>query len=688
MKLPPAPVPRTLGVLFTIALTACGGGAATEKPGASALVTPVTEAASAVVAAAAVSADAASLPASAASGVDASASAPESHIQAARPVTTAPAPSPAPATPKTVTAAPPSTTTPAAAPTPIAPPVVAVVTAPAAPSPAPATTLDTATPTASPAVAPTTTSTPKTATTAQASVSLLGASLTMANLQAAAVSTTATTTTTTSNANCKVSYVAPASLTSATPAPTPSSGGVFYSNAELATWKGRLTSGPFLKANDYTKGSPGDWDRIKLNAADFIKNGDKGPLLTSATDEFGRLGSGARDAAFLFLMTADGTAFTSVKAYLLAQVSNPAVDFPTRLCLTDKNNWNPDGYFYQASWLLRYLVTYDFVRSALPSADRVTIENFIRRNAYMLATQLDAALVNVFPNRLSGDYSKRLWAAATNNGIVSWWSKRYDTNGDCKVDSSDMASAAPVYTYLRADGVAGPRITELSQFYNNRRAATALTFGAAGIVLADPVLIGSAKRYTFEWLTYGVWPDGSQGEYARNGDYCIPQQGVIYSGSNTASAALLATLLTRQGDTTIQSFSTKDGLFGTQSTGSAPAKSLALTVQTQLGLINGTLKWYFYKPWIPNQKATEADALTGFRSYYMNGPKPLENYHELGLMPAAKILSSTPIAGMVMRDKAVTSLPFPGASGNSVTTGWGTWNDPFNALPAPLLMRP
>lgn len=716
MKLPPAPLPLTLGVLLSAAMTACGGGASGDKPSASALVTPVSDPASAVVAAA-VSADAASIPASAASGADsasASASAAEAGPTAAAlalkraalpPPPVSPAPSAAPATATTAAPAPTPKTENAAG-------VATVVTAAATTAPAPATAISAVAP--SPAPSPATATATVSATAAAAPSpdrTILGASADIVGLQstlltstttpgvslltAAAAATppatnvlTATTTTSTANASCKVSYAVPASLTTTTPAPRPSVGGVFYTNAELAVWKQRLANGPFLKANDFTKGSPGDWERISQNAADFIKNGDKGPLTTSAADEYSRLGTGARDAAFLFLMTADGNAFTAVKTYLLAQVKNPVVDFPARLCLTDNSNWNPDSYYYQASWLLRYVATYDFVRSALSSADRVTVENFIRRNAYMLATQMDAALANLFPNRLKGDYSKKLWVATATNGIVSWWSKRYDTNGDCKVDSSDMASAAPVYAYVRADGVVGPRITELSQFYNNRRAATALTFGAAGLVLGDAVLISSAKRYVFEWLTYGVWPDGSQGEYARNGDYCIPQQGVIYSAANTASAALLATLLSRQNDTTLTAFKTRDGLFGSESTGTAPDKTLALAVQTQLGLINGTIKWYYHKPWLPKQTPVEADAMTGFRSYYMKSTKPLENYQELGLLPAAKILPSTNIAGIALRDKAVTSLPFPGATGNSVTTGWGNWNDPFNALPAALLIRP
>jgi hypothetical protein len=47
-----------------------------------------------------------------------------------------------------------------------------------------------------------------------------------------------------------------------------------------------------------------------------------------------------------------------------------------------------------------------------------------------------------------------------------------------------------------------------------------------------------------------------------------------------------------------------------------------------------------------------------------------------------------PVAGLVLREKASTTLPFPGATGRSVATGYGSWTDYFNALPAVLLLRP
>lgn len=698
MKLPPYNLPRVLGVILTAALAACGGGSGNDKPAiASAQISPVTDAASGVTSSAATAvAAAASEAASAASAPEpmivgaASAAAVSAVIQPAKTSTGTPAATTAAATAGKAAAAKAATgpTVKAAGFTAAASPgtaMSAVAPSAAMSAVAPSPAMSAVAPTA---VASKSASAAASSAAASLDAAVLGSSSSLASLSVASSNTTSTTTTSTNTSICKVAYVPPANLVSTVAAVRPAAGGVFFSNAELTVWQSRLANGPFLKANDFMKGSPGDWDRINQNAADFIKNGDKGPLSTSAPDEYSRLGAGARDAAFVFLMKADGKAYTAVRDYLLAQVKNPQVDFPTKLCLTDNNNWNPDGYYFQSSWLLRYLVTYDFVRSALPSADRVTIENFIRRNAYMLATQMDAALANLFPNRLKGDYSKKLWVATTNNGAVSWWSKRYDTNNDCKVDSADAPNPAPVYAYVRADGVVGPRLSELSQFYNNRRAATALAFGAAGLVLADPVLISSAKRYTFEWLTYSVWPDGSQGEYARNGDYCIPQQGVIYGGANTASAALLATLLTRQGDTSIQSFSTTDGLFGSESTGGAPPKTLELAIRTQIGLINGSIKWYFHQPWRATQDLSDANSLFGFRSYYMKSTKALDNYHELGLLPASKILTGVNITGLVMRDKAFTSLPFPGSTGNAVTTGYGSWNDPFNALPAVLLIRP
>jgi hypothetical protein len=74
--------------------------------------------------------------------------------------------------------------------------------------------------------------------------------------------------------------------------------------------------------------------------------------------------------------------------------------------------------------------------------------------------------------------------------------------------------------------------------------------------------------------------------------------------------------------------------------------------------------------------------------YYNNSAKPMDDYHEVGLMPVAGLFPKQSIAAVVLRDKTVISTRFPGSTGYSVPTGYGNWNDTFNALPATLLTRP
>ncbi|MGS0756796.1 hypothetical protein ACVBEH_20495, partial [Roseateles sp. GG27B] len=518
--------------------------------------------------------------------------------------------------------------------------------------------------------------------------SLLGLSSLMTGLGYVSTNPTATTSGVGAVAQCNRGYTPPASLTKTAPAALPTSGGVFYTPAELATWKQRVVTGPFVKANDYTTGSPGDWTRIVTNAKSLAANGEVALTASTPESNFGTHGTLARDAAFYQLVTADGTMLAPVRKFLLAQAANAATDFSSTLCITDKTGNTADSKYFQASWLLRYIVTYDYVRGSLSSADRLIIENFIRRNAHFMAGHIDWGLANIFPARQTGDYSKRSDSAVAKTDSSIWWTKNYDTNGDCKVDATDKGASLPVYTYVTASGAVGPRISILSQYYNNRKSIASTAFGAAGILLGDTELITSAKRYFMEWLAYGVWPDGSQGEYARNGDYCIAQQGPIYAASNTQGAIILARLLARQGDKSMVNFSTTDGLFGTQSAIISSPKSIELTAKTQLNLLTGQLKWFFYEPWRTSQNLTKTGSLGNTEVRYMNSTNAMDDYHELGLLPAAALLPNLPIASVVMRDKAVTTLRFPGSTGNSVPTGFGNWNDAFNAMPAVLLLRP
>ncbi|MBV8502319.1 MAG: hypothetical protein JO006_11415 [Paucibacter sp.] len=488
--------------------------------------------------------------------------------------------------------------------------------------------------------------------------------------------------------HCLLGYTPPAGLDPTDAAPQPASGGVFYSLEELSRWRERVVIGPFVTADDFMPGSPADWGRVSVHANAFMSIGEVSFTAGSDARELGTLGIQARDAAFSALIRDDAKARSAVVAYLLEQADNPALDLPSTECLKYPDGRVLDGLFFHGAWLLRYIVSYDYVRAALAPKQRVRIERFIRHNAYFLAVMSDKGLADVFPLRLSGNYQARRGAAKPASESETWWTKRYDTTGDCRVDASDEVAALPVYAYVRADGSLGPRLSVLSQYYNNRRSIATAAFGAAGVLLADPVLVGSAKRYFMEWLAYSVYPDGSLGEYARNGDYCIPGQGAIYGSADLQGAALLASLLARQGDRSLVEFSTREGLFGSESRGNAAPKSIALAINTYIELIRGRRVWFFHQPWRARQDLSAANAIGSREVHYMGSPQAMDEYHELGLLPHAGLFPAVPIAGTVLRDRQVFDARFPGATGHPVATGYGNWSDYFNALPAALLLRP
>jgi len=486
-------------------------------------------------------------------------------------------------------------------------------------------------------------------------------------------------------ASCRLGYLPPAALKATAALPLPGSAS-FYTAAELAIWQARVRSGPYLVDGDQQAGSPGDWARVLANTRALLASGEAVLGASTAAEARDTHGILARDAAFHFLMTGEAASGQAARQHLLAQAANAANDFASTLCITTADGTTYDGWFHHAAWLLRHAVAYDFLRASLSAAQRLVVENWLRRNAYFLAAHTDWGITNIFPSRSSGNYNVRRDAAAASTEAEKWATRRFDTNGDCQLDQADQATPLATSAYVRADGSLGPRISVLSQYFNNRKSTATAAFGAIGVLLADPALIASAKRYAMEWLTYSVYADGSQGEYIRNGDYCIAPQGVVYGWLNVQGAALLGRVLARQGDRSLLEFSTRDGLFGSESTGAA--KSLALVANTHQQLAIGRLPWFAHEPWKAAQAPRAATSLGSTSFHYLGNAKALDDYHELGLLPIAGMLGNATLAGWITRDKASTTLPFPGASGNAVATGLGAWSDAFNAMPAMLLLRP
>ncbi len=489
-------------------------------------------------------------------------------------------------------------------------------------------------------------------------------------------------------AGCTTGYLPPASIASSAAAVLPAAGGVFYSAADLAVWRQRAKGDRFIHKGDVQAGTPGDWATISRHTLDFTR-GLEPHWSAARSPQRSTHGSLLRDAAFSHLLQPDAALLAKLRTRLLAEAHDPANDFSV-LCLRERSGHVQDAWFGEAAWLLRFIVAYDFVRHALPATERMVIDRHLRRNAGLLAAQLDFGLNYVFPQRHAGNYALRSSAAAA-RGDEAWASAQVDTNGDCRIDGRDDPRAFAAFNYVRADGNLGPRTSVLSQWFNNRKAINAATVGAAGVLLADAGLIARAKRYTMEWLSYGVWPDGSEGEYLRNGDYCIAKQGVIYAAANVQSALLIARLLARQGDIALLKYRSRDGLFGTESAPGQTEKSLALVAGTHIRLLTDALDWHQFEAHKAAQSPRDATRLGASQVHYMGDARGSDDYHELGLMLGARDLPALPIAGLVLRDPDVSTRRFPGSTGLPVATGFGSWvgiwTDAFNALPAMLLLH-
>ena len=484
-------------------------------------------------------------------------------------------------------------------------------------------------------------------------------------------------------ATCREGFVAPADLQRSRAADLPASGGVFFTAQELTTWRERVVRGPFVDDSDFAPGSPGDWSRIRANAERFQREGEA----LRGSDEATRSTHGllARDAAFHHLMTGQAASLAAVRAWLQTQATAAANDFAATRCYSAQDGSSRDGWWAEAPWLARFIATYDFVRAALPAAERVTIENYIRRNAWFFAAHLDHQLRELFPQRLAGDYAARGGDAAS-SGDARWAARRVDANGDCRIDDADPAQPFPVHAYARADGTLGPRVSVLALWFNNRRAANAFAAGSAGLLLGDADLVNRAKRYFMEWMTYAVYPDGSTGEFGRNGEYCIARQGTVYASMELGGALMLARALARQGDPSLAAFSTTAGLHGSESAGAA-AKSLTLLADTYLKLHTGQLDWYQAEPQKARQDPREATRLSRMEVRYLGGA-PMDDFHELTMLASAAAVPTLPVGAVLMRQGAAASLRWPGRTGHPVATGFGLWSDAWGILPAAYLLRP
>ena len=325
-------------------------------------------------------------------------------------------------------------------------------------------------------------------------------------------------------------------------------------------WRERAANGPYKSAGDVSENSPGDWNRIVRNTDRFLADPSAvryTPDLPSgcAPRDFPRPrlehDGGAtllRDAAFYSLVTGDTDAREAVAEELLAQADEDSTDFSDRDQYCQYELWD-GAVFTVAHWMNKLLFAYDYVgRDAFTEAEQEKLDSWFYEAANFFAKDIngnaEGGLAQVFPDRWDGDHSIRSWIKE--NPSCDRYNDTYNGGDDtCKI----------------------------ARYYNNRRSSIARFVGIAGIYLdthgfsADHDLSvdeikRTAKLFAKEFLAYGVYPEGAQGDFHRATEQ-LPDKGWSYSAVVTGDMVTLADHFARAGDTSLYDYQTSDGAQGT-----------------------------------------------------------------------------------------------------------------------------
>ncbi|MEZ7842805.1 MAG: thrombospondin type 3 repeat-containing protein [Opitutales bacterium] len=432
-------------------------------------------------------------------------------------------------------------------------------------------------------------------------------------------------------------------------------GGLLWSDNDLAVWRDRAVNGPYKTAGDaFDPLVPGEWDRIVRNKSSFVASPTAGRVSTydNSLTQIPVMKQHRKmlDAAFYALVKEDSATADLVVTELLWHANAAGMQISPTTYQGSDDNW------LRAEWLKRIVTIADFVKDSFTAGERTTFNAWLSDWAYSFEGSVHTELsTNIFSNRYNRDYVTGLNYVAT--------SPQYDGK----------------YAYKDASGVLHNQIARVTKFYNNRRAHVAIFYGLAGIFLDDATLTDRGKLFFEEWLQFSVYPDGSMGEYERNVvDYNVNQGAIQYASVNIGGACEMASALATQGDNSLFTYSTSNGLWDSESTGGDPAKTIKLTVETFLDLIEHEKLWYHYQGSVSPEYLIDGKSDLG----------PMTGYQwltEIYFAPVAnRYWKDDRIKQGYMRT-ATGSIAYSNPIGPAGSYG-GLWNGPAASKPSLLFM--
>jgi len=356
-----------------------------------------------------------------------------------------------------------------------------------------------------------------------------------------------------------------------------------FTQEEIDVWNQRRISGPYKSTGDVSSNSPGDWDRINSNASAF----DSNPTAERWTGQtrtntcvtqndvnpgFGR-GIPINNAAFRSLLLNDSALRAKVVTELLFHANLAGLDFTNTAIWCPGTGGHGQAIFEYAHWLNKLAVAYDFIRHAISSGDRTTLDAWFTgvMNHFRLRIRAQMDANNFFTNRYADNWTLTGNGASKANTILSLGE---NTN-----------------THL-----SGYTVSDLNVWYNNRKGVCVALYGLIGVMLDNAQAIADFKTEAKESLQFATFSDGTYYEYNRWDVPPVgaPQQGFGYTGGTTFYQGLVIHFLAREGDFELLNYSTSNGAGGangTTSTAGGP-KTFRLRVEHYLNHVDGTVVRY------------------------------------------------------------------------------------------------
>lgn len=350
--------------------------------------------------------------------------------------------------------------------------------------------------------------------------------------------------------------------------------GPHFTDEEIAIWRIRKDSGPYKD----------EWSAILSNAMAWRNKPDaRWPGRTQAScyvdngagDPSRRRDSGMTDAAFVYVMTGDTSYRDAVRTQLLAQAAVVGTNFAdrTRWCPVDglSNRYGADI----GPWIRRLTYAYSYIRSSLSTGDRQTLDSWFLAAANYFDTVIHNIIAKRFPNRFLDDYTTCV------------------QSGFC-----------PGSTLGRTH-FGGYNVHGFNWAWDNLTASMNAVVVAVGATVNDAKLLAHGKRFIQEWLKFSVFPDGTIFDQYR-WNKSDAQSGYKYAGVAIGSIIASVEHIARTGDTSLYTYSTTDGRYGSE----GGPKTLLKVLTNFAGMTNGTITRY---------ASSSATTNPGLRIYY-TGP--------------------------------------------------------------------